>query len=172
MRKIKNIHLNDDPNQYQCFGCSPFNEIGLKLEFWEDGDDVLAKWQPDKRLMGWYNILHGGIQSTLMDELAAWVVYVKCKTAGVTAELNVRYKKPVQIENGEIIVRGKLKEVSRRFAIIEVTLISNYEICAEGEIRYFLFPEKIAREKYHYPGIEAFLKNKLPECHELYLAYI
>jgi len=31
--------------------------------------------------------------------------------------------------------------------------------CAEAEIRYFLVPETEAREKYHYPGIDAFYES-------------
>jgi acyl-coenzyme A thioesterase PaaI-like protein len=148
MKKIKNIHRNGDPTKYQCFGCSPFNEDGLKLEFWEDGDTVISYWQPEKRLMGWYNVLHGGIQATLMDEVASWVVYVKCMTAGVTADLKVRYKKPVLIENGQITITGRLKEKNSRVAIIETQIISNNTVCAEGELKYFIFPEKIAKEKW------------------------
>jgi len=156
MRKIKNIHRNEDPEKYQCFGCSPFNDIGLRLEFWEDGDDVVTFWEPEKRLMGWHNILHGGIQSTLMDEIAGWVVYIKCMTAGVTTEMTVKYKSPVLIGNGLITVRGRLKEKNSRFAIIETQLISQDQVCAEGELKFYIFSEKVAREKYYYPGVEAF----------------
>lgn len=156
MRKIINVHSSDDSGEYQCYGCSPHNAHGLKLEFWEDGDDVLTHWEPVLSLMGWHNVLHGGIQATLMDEVAAWIVYVKCGTAGVTAEMQVRYKKTVWMNRGTITVRGRIKEQNRRFALIGVELISEGEICAEADIRYFLFSEKVAREKYHYPGIDAF----------------
>ena len=156
MRKIKNVHRNDDPKKYQCFGCSPHNSEGLHLEFWEDGEYVLTNWMPEPKLMGWYNVLHGGIQATIMDEVAAWVVYVKCMTAGVTTELNVKYKKPVLIDKGVITVQGRLKEQNKRFAIIETQVISDNTICAEAEIKYFIFPEAVAKKEYHYPGIEAF----------------
>ena len=95
-------------HDYNCFGCSPFNEIGLQLEFWEDGDELIAKWQPRKSLEGWGNVLHGGIQAALLDELAGWIVLVKVKTSGVTSALNVKYLKPVNISKGEITVKGKI----------------------------------------------------------------
>jgi hypothetical protein len=31
-------------------------------------------------------------------------------------------------------------------------------VCAEAELRFFLLSETEAREKYHYPGVEAFFE--------------
>ena len=44
MNKIKNPWLHK--TGYNCICCSPTNPIGLHLEFWEDGDDVLTHWTP------------------------------------------------------------------------------------------------------------------------------
>jgi uncharacterized protein (TIGR00369 family) len=157
MRKIKNIHLHDDPNVYQCFGCSPFNDLGLHLEFWEDGDEVVSFWKPRQLLQGYPNVLHGGIQSTLLDEIGGWIVYVKCGTVGFTAEMKVRFKKPVLVDQETITIRGRLTEQTTRMATIHSRLInSSGVVCAEAELHFFLLPETEAREKYNYPGIEAF----------------
>lgn len=159
MRKIKNIHLHEDPDVYQCFGCSPYNKIGLHLEFWEDGDEIVSKWNPISVLQGYPGVLHGGIQSTLLDEIAGWVVYVKCGTVGVTAEMKVRLRKPLLINQGEITIRAKLIEQNRRTAVIQSYLInSSGTTCAEAELRFFLMSETEAREKYNYPGVEAFFE--------------
>ena len=56
---------------YFCFGCAPNNESGLKMEFYEDGDEIVSKWVPEARFQGWLNTLHGGIQATLLDEICA-----------------------------------------------------------------------------------------------------
>ena len=29
---------------YNCFGCASNNEAGLKMEFYEDGDEVVSIW--------------------------------------------------------------------------------------------------------------------------------
>ncbi len=144
-------------HDYNCFGCSPFNEIGLQLDFWENGDELLAKWQPRKSLEGWMDVVHGGIQAALLDELAGWIVLIKMKTAGVTSELNIKYKKPVNISKGEITVTGKLISVEKRLAKISAALFDGEEQeCATAEIIYFCFPENVAKAKYHYPGHDAF----------------
>ena len=30
---------------YNCFGCAPNNEAGIKMEFYEDGDEVVSIWK-------------------------------------------------------------------------------------------------------------------------------
>jgi len=161
MKKIKNPFTEKDTSrkEYNCFGCSPFNKIGLHLEFWEDGDEVLAKWQPQKLMEGWLGILHGGIQATLVDELAGWIVLLKKNTAGVTSALHIDYLKPVYITKGEVTIKGKLISSEGRIAKIECALLDgDGNECLRAKADYFCFPEKIARAKYHYPGIEAFYR--------------
>lgn len=159
MRKIKNIHLTDDPEVYQCFGCSPHNEFGLHLEFWEDGDEVVSYWNPRPVLQSYPKVVHGGIQSTLLDEIAGWLVYVKCGTVGVTAEMKVRFKQPLMIDQGQVTIRAKLLERNTRMAVIESWLTnSSGKVCAEAELRYFLLSETDARKKYNYPGVDAFFE--------------
>jgi len=127
------------------------------MEFWEDGDEIIAKWQPRKEFEGWTGVLHGGIQATLLDEAAAWLVFVKLKTTGVTIQLRVEYPKPAFITKGEFTVKASLVSVQKNIARIKSVLINpEGKICAKADAEYFCFPERIARAKYHYPGIEAF----------------
>ena len=72
MKKI--INPWEGLDGYMCFGCAPNNPLGLHMEFFEDGDDIVAFWKPQGTYQGWLRTLHGGIQTTLMDELAGWVV--------------------------------------------------------------------------------------------------
>ncbi len=44
MKKILNPYTKFDG--YNCFGCSPKNEHGLKMKFFEDGDCVISNWEP------------------------------------------------------------------------------------------------------------------------------
>ena len=71
MKKILNPYLNKEG--YNCVCCAPNNPVGLHLEFWEEGEDVLTIWNPGENYQGWINTLHGGIISMLMDEVAGWV---------------------------------------------------------------------------------------------------
>ena len=158
MRKILNPFLNLDG--YNCFGCSSKNALGLQMEFFDDGDYIISHWEPKHHLSGYGNILHGGIQSTILDEIASWTVYTKVKTAGVTATLNVKYKTAVYTDKGKLTVKAKIVEQDRRFATIHAELFdAEGNLCSEGDIKYFIFPIEIATRKYHYPGIDAFFEQ-------------
>ena len=64
MKKIQNPWLHKEG--YNCFGCAPGNEAGLKMEFYEDGDEVVSIWHPGPQYQGWIDTLHGGIQAVLL----------------------------------------------------------------------------------------------------------
>jgi len=144
MKKILNPYLGKQG--YNCFCCAPTNPIGLRLEFWEDGDDVLTQWNPWENFQGWVNTLHGGVIGMLMDEVAGWVINRKLQTTGVTMQLNVKYKKPVMTTDSLVTVRGHIVNQRRNIVTIQLTLAnSKGEICDEAEAIYYTFgPEKAA----------------------------
>ncbi len=157
MKKLKNPFA--ELSSYKCFGCSPNNDHGLKLEFYEDGDEIVSTWEPDPCFQGYTNVLHGGIQSTLMDEIASWVVFVKLKTGGVTSRLTCRFRKPVMVNQGPITLRAKLVEQRRNLAEIEVKLFNSEGVlCAESVAEYFILSKEKARESMAFPDPDAFYK--------------
>ncbi len=146
---------------YNCFGCSPENKMGLRMQFRLEGEEVTCEWQPEDHLQGWVGVLHGGIQATLMDEIASWFVFVKLRTAGVTSKMDVKLLKPVRMENAPILLRARLKEMLRNIAVIEVELfMSNGTLGASSLMHYFTYPQHIAKDKLFYPGIEHFLDGE------------
>lgn len=157
MKKIKNPF--DHIVGYNCFGCSPKNTLGLQMQFYEDDEWILCDWEPKMHLTGYGNILHGGIQTTLMDEIASWLLYVKLETAGVTSNINVSFKKAVEANKGKLKIRAKLLEHNRKLATIYTELVNaKGEVCSSAEVKYFIFSQEVAREKYYYPGKEAFFE--------------
>ena len=51
MKKI--INPWEGLDGYMCFGCAPNNPLGLHMEFFEDGDDIVAFWKPQGTYQGW-----------------------------------------------------------------------------------------------------------------------
>ena len=150
MKKITNPYTHI--KGYNCFGCSPNNEHGLQMKFVEEGESLICDWEPRGFLAGYDNILHGGIQATLMDEIASWFVQIKMKTAGVTSNMNLRLRKTVPSNKGSLRLRAWLKEVRRNLVDVNVELINpDGKVGAEGVITYFTFPPDVAREKLHFP---------------------
>jgi acyl-coenzyme A thioesterase PaaI-like protein len=148
--------------EYHCFGCAPDNGSGLQMEFFEDGEVIRSSWEPGHHFQGYKNVLHGGVQAALMDELASWYVFVKLGTSGVTQGMNVEYHKPVFTDGGALELTGTLERMERNIAYITVQLVQpsrasrEDEVHSEAQCRYFTYPEHIARRKLHYPGQEAF----------------
>lgn len=146
---------------YKCFGCSPDNPFGLKMEFYEDGDHVVSTWEPEHHFSGYLDVLHGGIQSTLMDEIASWLVFVKLKTAGVTQKMEIIYKKPALTSKGTFSLKATLNNYKNRIAEVDVALSDgNKQICSTAKVYYFVYPEKIAKERLWFPGYEAFFEKE------------
>ena len=161
MKKIINPFVEFPQEDYHCIGCSPHNKSGLNLQFFDNGGGLETYWSPENKYMGYKNVLHGGMQALLMDEIGGWVVYTKCFTTGVTSELNVKYLKPLYISSGEVKITGKLIRFEGNFAKIECSIYnSDGKKCSTAEAIYYCFPEKISVKKYHYPGIEAFYEKE------------
>lgn len=145
MRKIKNPWT--DKEGYDCYGCCHDNPIGLHMDFYEDGDDIVCFWNPQQHFQGWVDTLHGGIQSTLIDEIASWVVFRKMSTTGVTSNLEVKFKKPVMTTENQITLRAHLVELRRNIATIEVALYNSQdELATIGKAVYFTVSQEKARE--------------------------
>lgn len=93
----------DDGN---CFACGPENSIGLHLHFERDGEGVMSRTTLRSDFQGWKDIAHGGIAMMLLDEAMAHAAGF-AGHRGVTASVNVRFRKPVPI-GAPIVLHGKV----------------------------------------------------------------
>ncbi len=154
MRKIKNPWLHKDG--YDCFGCSPDNPIGLHMEFFEDGDDIISFWRPQEHFQGWVGTMHGGILATIMDEVAGWVVTRKLQTAGMTTKLELRFKHPVLSSDSQLTIKAHITEKKHNMVFISVLLFdSNGVVCVEADAVYYAMNEKRAKEMgFSHCGVE------------------
>ncbi len=155
MQKLRNPYTQMEG--YNCFGCSPNNITGLKMEFTFDGEQISCVWKPQKAFQGYKDLLHGGIQVTMMDEIASWVVQAKLGTAGVTSKIETRFLKPVYINEEQIRLRARVQEIKHNIVVIEASLFnSKDELCSRSVVSYFTFKNEVATAKYFYPGKESF----------------
>jgi uncharacterized protein (TIGR00369 family) len=155
---IKNPYVGLDG--YQCFGCSPDNQHGLQMKFFMEGDELVSNWEPRGFMQGYHNVLHGGIQATLMDEIGSWLIQIQLETAGVTSEMKVKYLKPVRVNQGKIQLRAKLKEQRENMVDVHVSLYGpSGKLSAEGELTYFTYPAEVARKRMYLPDKEAFFSK-------------
>lgn len=145
MKKIKNPWLGH--TLYNCFGCAPNNPSGLQMEFYEDGDDIVSIWKPRPDFQGWIETMHGGILSTIIDEICGWVVFRKAQTSGFTTQLNVKYRKSISTNEPHLKVRAHITQQKRNLLFIHAE-IRNSEgtLCVEGDATYFLVSKEKATQ--------------------------
>lgn len=153
MKKI--INPWKDTEGYNCFGCSSHNAVGLHMEFYEDGDEIVSKWTPRLEYQGWLHVLHGGIQSVLLDEICGWVVFRKLQTGGVTSKMETRFRKSVSTDEPFLMLRAHLREQRRNLAVVEANLYNSQgELCTEAVCVYYTFSKNKAESEMHFHRCE------------------
>ena len=143
MRKINNIFV--DLPEYRCFGCSPHNHHGLHLEFFSDDEknEVFSVVEQTDDFHGFPGLLHGGIASTLMDEIGFWILFDRLGKFGLTVNMNIDYIKAIQLPQ-RLEVRASVISSKKRSAMVACRVIdSQGDICAEGTLKFVLASKKM-----------------------------
>jgi acyl-coenzyme A thioesterase PaaI-like protein len=82
---------------HRCFACGELNEHGLHLELHASAAGCWTELELDHSFQGWDSVAHGGIVTTVLDEVMAWSVIGR-DTWGVTARLAISFRRPVPID--------------------------------------------------------------------------
>ena len=107
---------NTIQNDQHCFCCGKDNDRGLKLKFTYPGEGrAETSLIIPNYFTGWEDLTHGGLISMLLDETMAHAC-ISSKLTGVTAELTVRFKKPLPVGT-EVFVKGKMTDGKGRIAL-------------------------------------------------------
>jgi len=128
------------PNNWtgQCFVCSKSNNHGLGLRFWHSEKGSFTRCSIPDHLCGLDGIVHGGIISLLLDEVALWTIIGQLGKMGVTREISVRFFKPVPT-NSELLVEGQIIEEDNKNISLHSTIYSKDEVLlAESESTWIL----------------------------------
>ena len=100
------------PQGYHCFACGTANPIGLKLQFYRLANTVCSDITLGKNHAGWENVAHGGIVSTLLDEVMSWTIMYFKKIFLVTRKMDVKYIRPVLIGT-PLVIKGEVMDDSK-----------------------------------------------------------
>ncbi len=127
-----------------CFVCGDENDCGLKVDFFYDQGIARAEYVPDDRFQGYKGILHGGIISSLLDEVMIKAVIAQ-NLLVVTAEIEVKFLKPVR--TGErILLEGKIVEEKGKIFVAEGKVHNEKkEIVATGKGKFFKVTEEMKK---------------------------
>jgi acyl-coenzyme A thioesterase PaaI-like protein len=137
IRDIENPYL--DIEGYNCFGCSPRNDIGLKLKFKydEETDEVFTFIRPRAEYCGYPGVLHGGIQASMLDEAAYWAVHMATGKPALTTRLDMELKRAVVLP-AEVEIRAGVTALKRKIARVEARILVEGELKAQAKITYYV----------------------------------
>lgn len=138
-----------------CFACGTENPIGLNLRFYKKGDTVCTEITLDKVYEGWEGIVHGGIVSTLLDEVMSWTILYLKRVFIVTRNMTVKYIRPIMIGTpllvtGQMTNTHKFPRIGAEAEIRDkeggLLVKSNGEFVALSEDKFSSIPESYKKE--------------------------
>ncbi|SDF67784.1 PaaI family thioesterase [Sporolituus thermophilus] len=121
----------DQRNEW-CFACGRLNPIGLKLTFREENNTYVTNFTAGPEHQGYDGIVHGGIVSTLLDEIMARYIYAKGMNA-VTARLEVRYRQPTPVGQALTVVGWIVAKRGRIYELAGEVRLPDGTVTAEGK---------------------------------------
>jgi len=127
-----------------CFCCGTENNRGLHMDFYSSGKYLLSTLTIPGEMRGWDTIVHGGILSTIMDEIMAWTAIFFTEKITFTKQMQTSFIHPIQI-NSSIKLISWIESNNGKEAKIKAEIYdSNGKLSTEGLGTYVLFSEKLA----------------------------
>lgn len=138
-------HLPNSRN-HNCFGCSPVNQYGLQMKFYANEDKVFSDVQIPDHLCGWSNIAHGGILTTILDEIMSWAALHFLKRITMTKSMTIEFIRPVFIKN-PLKAEGKvLERAGAHDAVMGGVLFNSKGIaCVRSTANFSIFSPAVAK---------------------------
>ena len=136
---------------HHCFACGELNEHGLHLQLHTDPERSWTELTLEPQFQGWDSVAHGGIVCTILDEVMAWSVIGR-GTWGVTARLNVAFRRPIPTGRA-IRAEGRVTQEQRRAfrTVGEVRDLATNELLATAEGTFIAVPpDQLARLEARY----------------------
>jgi acyl-coenzyme A thioesterase PaaI-like protein len=136
-------HYSDEHSL--CYGCGRLNPHGLHIKSYWDGDESVCRFSPGPEHTAVPGFVYGGLIASVIDchgtGTAAAAAYRKAgRPMGtgadlrfVTASLHVDYLRPTPIDK-PMELRGRVSRTDERKVVVSITLSSDGQVCARGEV--------------------------------------
>jgi len=110
---LENVYCRDE--NFTCFGCSIHNKTGLQLRPYYDRekDEVCAKFTATDDQTSYPGVVHGGIISVLIDDIAYWTLHKKVCFQAINAVIDLEFvvaKDCTHDEDGAVLFEGSTPE--------------------------------------------------------------
>jgi uncharacterized protein (TIGR00369 family) len=131
---------------HNCFGCSPSNKLGLQMKLFTDEKAVYSWLSVPDYLGGWKNIVHGGILSTILDEIMGWAGLYFLKKVTLTNAMTVDFIRAVPVGE-KLKAEGRVIEFDGKHnALLEGFLYNEKNVlCAKAKGKFTALSPKLAK---------------------------
>lgn len=128
-----------------CYGCGRFNDHGLHIQTFWNGEEGICRFLPRDYHTGFPGFVYGGLLASLIDchsmgTAIAAMYHAEGRRPGtdpeittVTGRLAVDYLKPTPIDV-ELVIRARAVEITPKKAIVISTVYAGETECARGEV--------------------------------------
>jgi uncharacterized protein (TIGR00369 family) len=131
--------MKKQPTSRMCFVCGESNPAGVHVRFYEGEDgSLLARFTGADHHQGYPGRMHGGVITAIMDEIMGRAIMITHGEAvwGVTAELSIRFRKPVPLDVELTAIGRIVSEKSRTFEGTGELYLPDGSVAAEGIGKY------------------------------------
>jgi uncharacterized protein (TIGR00369 family) len=146
MESEKDCRRLPSSERHNCFGCSPINPSGLQMKFYTNEVSVFSEVTVPNHLCGWNNLIHGGVLSTILDEVMSWAAIYLLKRITLTKSMTIDFLKPVYIGH-PLKAEGKVLEIKGKHEAVMEGILSNSDgtICTRSTAHFAIFSPAVAR---------------------------
>jgi uncharacterized protein (TIGR00369 family) len=122
------------------------NTSGLQMKFFTDGEKIYSRLKVPEHLCGWSNIVHGGVLSTILDEIMSWAAIHLLKRIALTRSMSIEFMKPVLV-GSELAAEGRVRETNgQNDAVTEgVIYDARGDACVRSTASFKVFSPAVAR---------------------------
>ena len=137
---MKQKVIAKQPNSKMCYVCGLKNPKGLQASFYElENGEVVGQFCPGEDYQGYPDRLHGCIAAGLLDEAIGRAIrtHYSEEAMGQTAELHLRYRAPVPLNQPLRIVARVTRDIRRIFEGTAELKLADGTVAVEASGKYF-----------------------------------
>ena len=151
--------LNDNTDYKLCYACGKNNEHGLQLKFKYINKEIITNYTAIDIHQGFPNHLHGGIISTILDEVMNRVCLIYGKW-GMTTNMSIKYLQPITTGTK---LKATAKAIRQNRKLLEVSskiFLPDDSIAIESSAKFiFLESERLSNMTKKFPELSSAWKK-------------
>ena len=138
------------PGYTNCFVCGKDNPIGLNIVFFRDQNKIKAEFIPESKHQGFKGIVHGGILSSILDEIMGRTAIITRDVMTMTVEINIKYRKKALVGEKIIFAAQMTKDLGRMIEAQAEARSEDGTLLTEAKGKFIVLSKEMQKEVEEY----------------------